>query len=1554
MKITRRFTKAGVDVFSTVQYERRTSRITNPDGKVVFEMTDAEIPASWSQLATDIMVSKYFRKAGVPQFNPDGTPMLDESGKPVLGPERSARQVIHRLAGCWRMWGEKHGYFDTPEDAQAFYDELVYMMLHQMCAPNSPQWFNTGLHFAYGITGPAQGHHYCEPSTGEVKLSPDAYSRPQPHACFIQSVEDDLVNPGGIMDLWVREARLFKYGSGTGTNFSRLRGENEPLSGGGKSSGLMSFLKIGDRAAGAIKSGGTTRRAAKMVCLDLDHPDIEAFINWKVREELKVACLVEGLKHIPADQRELARRLGLRLDYDFNGEAYYTVSGQNSNNSVRIPNRFFTALEKDGDWPLTWRTNGKVCKTVKARDLWEQIAYAAWRCADPGVQFDDTINQWHTCPRSGRINASNPCVTGDTRVLTPGGVWRRIDSMIHLPSRIVTNLAGQEIHATEGAFPTGQRDVYELRTASGYTLRLTADHRVWVRKRAAAHDAPSSGGEGAWVEARDLLPGDEVCLPGRPAWDHAATAATHAAIADPADPMFFQLVGLFLADRNGDVEALHLDGLLDEPAMSQLKAYAATVWGHGADGELPSGQGEPSGANDAADGGDGVDGAGGSVAVLTSRRLLSRIRACVRLDADGLPRLGDEAFTAGLAAQKHLLRALFSADATLEGGELVLRSASAGLLADVQLVLLGFGVKSAVSVRDDGTAVLTVAGRSLTAFRRHVSLLPGRKLEALQAMSLPPESSDTHTDPVVSVTYAGRESVFDLTEPVTSSFVANGLTVHNCSEYMFLDDTACNLASLNVLTFYDAESRRFDLAAYRHAIRLWTIVLEISVLMASFPSEAIARLSYRFRTLGLGYANLGAMLMQAGIPYDSPRGRAICAALTAVLTGEAYATSAEMARELGPFPGYAENQADMLRVIRNHRRAAYGSRHPALGNAGAYEGLDITPVEIDESQFGADTLASRELLAAARECWDRALLLGSKHGYRNAQTTVIAPTGTIGLLMDCDTTGVEPDFALVKFKKLAGGGYFKIANQSLAPALRSLGYSPSQIGDILDYVLGTMSLENAPFINRQSLLAKGLTDADIDKIEKSLPGMFELSFAFTPWTLGPEAMQRLGITEAEYMAPGFNLLRKLGFTRRQINAANDVICGRGTVEGAPHLKEEHYPVFDCANKCGKSGKRYIAPEGHIRMMAAAQPFISGAISKTINLPHEATVEDIKTCYRLSWELGLKANALYRDGSKLSQPLNIKSDDDLDKAEEDDELNVAAAKEALAEDTAKAVAEVIARAASPEPTATARNGDGGTHADTSAPGEHVRVIERVVERIVERPLRRRLNDERQAINHKFDVNGHEGYISVGLYEDGTPGEVFITMAKEGSTIGGLMDTIATLVSVALQYGVPIETLVRKFEHVRFEPNGTTRNRHIPFAKSLVDYIFRWLGMKFIPGYLEANSPVYAAGDAAAAPPAVLPPRGATPPTPAPASTAAAEAKAHDAGPLFASSPATSAARLARPVAIPGQLSGRQLSPLDQQGSELQKDAPACDVCGSITVRSGNCYKCRNCGNSMGCS
>jgi ribonucleoside-diphosphate reductase alpha chain len=1085
MQITRRFTREGSDPFALLPFTGRSSRIVNPNGSVVFEMENLAAPEGWSQVAVDIIAQKYCRKAGVPERTvrvaEPGVPEWLQRSTPAspdtrLTGETDSRQVFRRLAGCWAYWGWKGGYFSGEADARAFYDETCYMLAAQMAAPNSPQWFNSGLHWAYGIEGPPQGHYFVDPSTGTMTRSTSAYERPAPHACFIQGVSDDLVNDGGIMDLWVREARIFKYGSGTGSNFSNVRGEGEPLSGGGKSSGLMSFLKIGDRAAGAIKSGGTTRRAAKMIVLDLDHPDIEEYVNWKVVEEQKVAELVAGSRLMnrylnaimraaaahpaAADKFDPAKNTTLRkaildaraalipenyiarviqlarqgyahleveeFDTDWTSKAYYTVSGQNSNNSVRISNEFMRAVEQDGPWHLFWRTEKekavregrapKPRKTMKARDLWGQIAFAAWSCADPGVQFDTTFNDWHTCPLDGRINATNPC-----------------------------------------------------------------------------------------------------------------------------------------------------------------------------------------------------------------------------------------------------------------------------------------------------------------------------------------------------------------------------------SEYAFLDDTACNLASLNLLKFYDAGSGAFDIEGYKHAVRVWTLILEISVYMAQFPSQPVAQKSYDFRTLGLGYANLGALLMVQGIPYDSPEGRAQCGALTAIMHAGAYAASAEIAAEVGPFLRYEANKHHMLRVIRNHRRAAYNSA-PA-----EYEGLAVYPVGIDARA------CPPELLAAARAESDRMLEWGEKHGYRNAQVTVIAPTGTIGLLMDCDTTGIEPDFALVKFKKLAGGGYFKIINQSVPPALARLGYAPWQIEDVVRYCRGSGSLAGCPYINPASLKAKGFTDEAISRVEAGLPGAFDLPFVFNKWTVG-EAFLRdsLDIPTELLDNPSFDLLAHLGFTRQHVAEASTYVCGTMTIEGAPHLKAEHYPVFDCANKCGKTGKRFLPWESHIRMMAAAQPFISGAISKTINMPHDATVEDVKRAYLLSWQLMTKANALYRDGSKLSQPLNSITD--------------------------SPEAELLAHvAAEPEP------------AREEPKAEPVRVAERITERIVHRYIarRRRLPDRRAGYTQKTRIGNHKLYVRTGEYEDGTLGEIFIDMHKEGAAFRSMTNCFAIAVSLGLQHGVPLEEYVDAFLFTRFEPNGVVQgNPYIKMSTSIIDYIFRELAISYL--------------------------------------------------------------------------------------------------------------------------
>jgi ribonucleoside-diphosphate reductase alpha chain len=1080
MHIDRFFTSQGKSPYDGMEFRSAVSEIRNPDGSVVFKHDGVEVPASWSQVATDIIAQKYFRKAGVPQclkpVEEEGVPRwlwrheadtgamaaLPEGKR--LGSEASAKQVFDRLAGTWTYWGWKGGYFKGEADAHAFFDELRYMLANQMAAPNSPQWFNTGLHWAYGIDGPAQGHYYVDHVTGKLTKSKSAYEHPQPHACFIQGVEDDLVNEGGIMDLWVREARLFKYGSGTGSNFSALRGAQEKLAGGGRSSGLMSFLKIGDRAAGAIKSGGTTRRAAKMVVVDVDHPDIEDYINWKVIEEQKVASLVAGSKltekhlnliikacHAPefkdpeaageangafdprqnlALKRQIiaARKSMVSENYvqrviqfaqqgyhsiqfeaynsDWDSEAYLTVSGQNSNNSVRVTDDFMRAIEEDSDWSLINRTDGKVSKKVKARELWDQIAHAAWACADPGLQFHTTINDWHTCPASGPIRASNPC-----------------------------------------------------------------------------------------------------------------------------------------------------------------------------------------------------------------------------------------------------------------------------------------------------------------------------------------------------------------------------------SEYMFLDDTACNLASLNLLTFRRPD-KSFDVPAYSHAVRLWTVVLEISVLMAQFPSKRIAELSYEYRTLGLGFANIGGLLMASGLPYDSAEGRALCGALSAVMTGISYATSAEMAAELGAFPGYDKNRGSMLKVIRNHRRAAQGT------DAG-YEELSTLPVALDIANC-----PDAALVEAASMAWDNALLLGQKHGFRNAQTTVVAPTGTIGLVMDCDTTGIEPDFALVKYKTLAGGGYFKIINRIVPDALEKLGYGARESQDIIDYAVGYGTLKGAPFINHETLKVKGFAEAQIDAIEQTLKTAYDIRFVFNKWNLGEDFCQKaLGFTNAELDNYSFDMLAALGFSKREIEAANVYCCGSMTLEGAPHLMTEHLAVFDCANICGRLGTRFLSAESHILMMAAAQPFISGAISKTINMANPATVEDCKKAYTLSWKLGLKANALYRDGSKLSQPLSGSLIDD-DEVEEE---------VSLVEKT-KAMAE--------------------------------RIVERIIER--EGPAsRKRLPERRKGYTQKAIVGGHKVYLRTGEYDKGGLGEIFIDMHKEGAAFRSLMNNFAIAISIGLQYGVPLEEYVDAFTFTRFDPSGRVEgNDAIKMATSILDYIFRELAVSYL--------------------------------------------------------------------------------------------------------------------------
>ena len=1111
MTFARKYSKEGTPVFDLFEYDYRTSVIRNPSGEVVFEMTNVEVPKGWSQIATDILAQKYFRKAGVPQA--DGS----------TGRETSVKQVAHRMANCWRAWGERYNYFASEKDATVFYEELVYSILAQLCVPNSPQWFNTGLHESYGIKGKPQGHYYVDQNDGVLKKSTSAYERPQPHACFILSVSDDLVNDGGIMDLWVREARIFKYGSGVGTNYSGIRGEGEKLSGGGTSSGLMSFLKIGDRAAGAIKSGGTTRRAAKMVCLDLDHPEIELFVNWKQEEEKKVAALIAA---------------GYASDYE--GEAYKTVSGQNSNNSVRIPNEFFEKLERGEDWELKARTDGRTVKKVPAKQLWDQINYAAWRCADPGTQYNTTINEWHTCPAGGEIRASNPC-----------------------------------------------------------------------------------------------------------------------------------------------------------------------------------------------------------------------------------------------------------------------------------------------------------------------------------------------------------------------------------SEYMFLDNTACNLASANLMKFYSNDTNAFDVEGFEYVCRLWTTVLEISVLMAQFPSKEVAQLSYEYRTLGLGYANLGTMLMVSGIPYDSEEARAIAGAITAIMTGTAYKTSAELAAVMGAFPKYEENREAMLRVMRNHRLAAF--------DAAEYDGVSVKPQGL-KAKYCPDYL-----LNAACKAWNEAVELGEKWGYRNAQSTVIAPTGTIGLVMDCDTTGVEPDFALVKFKKLSGGGYFKIINQSVPAALKNLGYGQREVEAIVKYAVGSGTFAGAPHINHQTLSERGFINDEIKKLDKAVTSAFEIGFVFNVYNLGEECLQRLGFKPEDYFNFEWSLLEALGFTDEQIEQANDFVCGTMTVEGAPYLKEQHLAVFDCANKNGKKGERFIHAHGHIRMMAAAQPFISGAISKTINLPHEATIEEIADSYLLSWQLGLKACALYRDGSKLSQPLSNKSD--KKKKKDDGQQTTVDSKGPV--DSGLATVDGLGMVDMGKLTIEELLDEVQKRVQASPDTNLKRQLASIVEH-------RLLPAKRRGFTQKAKINGQTIFLRTGEYADGTVGEIFIDMAKEGATMRSMLNCFAIAISIGLQYGVPLEEFVEKFIFTKFDPAGFVEHPNIKSSTSIVDFIFRVLGYE----YLGRTDLVHVLDK----------------PEVQNTGTEAwdDEPKQQELSNIrvVASAPAPEPVKATVPKATVKATAG--MDAVNSAARSMQSDAPACNTCGHITVRSGTCYKCLNCGNSMGCS
>ena len=1508
LQFTRRFTKEDTNVFDQFAYDYRTSVIRNPSGEVVFEMTNVEVPSAWSQIATDILAQKYFRKAGVPQ--PDGS----------LGRETSVKQVAHRMANCWRVWGERYGYFASEKDAQVFYEELVYSILDQACVPNSPQWFNTGLHESYGITGKPQGHYFVDPIDGQLKVSTSAYERPQPHACFILSVEDDLVNDGGIMDLWVREARIFKYGSGVGTNFSHIRGEGEKLSGGGTSSGLMSFLKIGDRAAGAIKSGGTTRRAAKMVCLDLDHPEVMNFINWKVEEEKKVGALIAA---------------GYASDYE--GEAYRTVSGQNSNNSIRIPNEFFHRLEKDEDWELTARSDGRVMKRIPSREVWNQITYAAWRCADPGTQYDTTINEWHTCPAGGRIRASNPCVTADTFVTTDRGL-ERIGELIG-QSRGIKSFDGR-MHWVENIFSTGKKEVYTLRTRSGYQLKLTADHKVLTANRG---DVP----------AMELTKDDVIIL----VKGHFGEETTGAA--DLA-----QLIGLLVGD--GCITSLNersSDGNVRRVAFLNMSKDEEPVleWAN----EHINAQLRPLLGEHQKMGNVRANATTSRVSV-GSPRILSLMEQFAVLDKGSEnKKLKDACFKLNREEQAALIRGLFTADGCVANyGEksqyIALDSCSKELLQQVQLLLLNFGIKSKLyadrragnllATLPDGKGgtkqygvkemhSLRISRNSRLLFEEYIGFMEEspKAAQLKQLNSTVAAYRESLTDEVVSLDFAAIEDVFDLTEPETHHFTANGIAIHNCSEYMFLDNTACNLASFNLRRFYNEQTNTFDVEGFEYCTRLWTTVLEVSVTMAQFPSKEVAQLSYDYRTLGLGYANLGSMLMIMGIPYDSEEARGIAGAITAIMTGVAYRTSAEMAGVLGAFPRYEDNKESMLRVMRNHRLAAY--------DADEYEGLETKPQGL-KAEYCPDYL-----LTAATRAWDEAVQLGEKYGYRNAQATVLAPTGTIGLVMDCDTTGVEPDFALVKFKKLSGGGYFKIINQSVPTALKHLNYTDRQIDTIVKYAVGSATFAGAPAINHQSLSEKGFIAEEIKKLDTAVGSAFEIGFVFNVYTLGEECLQRLGFKPAQYYNFEWSLLEALGFSDQEIEAANNYVCGTMTVEGAPFLKEEHLAVFDCANKCGKKGQRYIHAHGHIRMMAATQPFLSGAISKTINLPHEATVEEIADAYLLSWQLALKACALYRDGSKLSQPLSTKSDKKKKEAESE--------KEAPAPEAA---------APPPMPVAESNIVDLGKLTVQELLEEVQKRVQASPDTKLKRALativeRRTLPAKRRGFTQKAKINGQAIFLRTGEYADGTVGEIFIDMAKEGATMRSMSNCFAIAISIGLQYGVPLEEFVEKFVFTRFEPSGMVDHPNIKSTTSIVDFIFRslayeYLGRTDLVHVLDrpevANTGENDWDNHAS--------QGYDTTTPELSDVrivakAAGSSHGSPAGGSHAApggSPVNGAPKTAKTAAVSAARAENGLDAINAAARSMQSDAPACNTCGHITIRSGTCYKCLNCGNSMGCS
>jgi ribonucleotide reductase alpha subunit len=1372
--VTRRYTRAGEDQYERVAWDTRDSVIANPDGTVVAATRGAEIPKSWSQLATDIVVSKYFRRAGL-------------HGDAAVG-ERSVRQVVFRIARTLREVGEAGGYFADVAEADAFEDELTFLLLNQYGAFNSPVWFNVGLAQRYAIRSQGGNWHYDE-ALGRAVETEDAYTNPQGSACFIQGVEDDLMS---IFELVKNEARLFKYGSGTGTNFSALRGHQEKLSGGGTSSGMMSFMEVFDRAAGSTKSGGTTRRAAKMACLDMDHPEIVDFIEWKMKEEKKAQALIAA-----------------GYPSDFNGEAYRTVSGQNSNNSVRVTDEFMRCVEQDGEWKTIARTTGKVVETLRAKDLWHKVALSAWACADPGVQYDTTINDWHTCKVSGRINASNPCCfVGESMVDTSEGRIRfdtlEALSAAGLPLPMAYSFdretglpALRQIRRVWVAGST--RRLVEVVTDKGIRLRCTPEHRFLTY-----------GGE--YVEAQHLTAGQRLRKIGRVANEQRAGRVSIAHRTTDSSPNGCSIQARWVWEQaNGPIpdgyDVHHVNEDPTDDRLSNLEARPAVE--HRS--EHSAGDGNPNAMRA------GID------------RLAEAWEAAAAMDNGRSSKVG----TVTVSRWNRYVK-------------------DAGLKGKVPFAVTKGGVS-------------TVAG------------MPWDRFDAAVR-----EQQAASNDRVESVTVVELDEpvlVYDLEVEGTHNFgvtdaasdALHTIVVSN-SEFMFLDDTSCNLASLNLTKFLvgDPGAERFDVEGYRHAARVFFLAQEILVGFSSYPTKQIAQNSHDFRPLGLGYANLGTLLMFLGVGYDSDRGRAIAAALTAVLTGHAYRVSAEIASVKGPFAAFEANRESMLAVMAKHE-AAVGA--------------------IDPRACPAD------LLSAAAEDWREAVRLGELHGYRNAQATVLAPTGTIGLLMDCDTTGIEPDFALVKFKKLAGGGQMKIVNDSVGRALSLLGYTDRQVADILVYVSGTLSLRNAPHCTLPYLVERGFTPTDIERVERLLSSVFTIEDAFGAQALDADAAERLGVS-GKWREPGFSLLTHWGLSRAQIHELEDHAMGRATVEGAPHLREEHLVVFDCASRCGRNGRRYLAPMAHVKMMAATQPFLSGAISKTVNLPNDATVEEVAELYYQGWKLGLKAVALYRDGCKASQPLNSGAASATSPAAKALEAVVA-----LTEPSSATAFLADPAARMHFVNTTAREALGQPVRATDEYTVPVNAI-RAASPTSGRAVRRRLPKRRYGFVQEVTIDGHKMLVRVSKYEDGQLGEIFFDMHKEGASFRALLNAFAVSVSIGLQYGIPPSEYVERFSFVRFEPQGLVQgDPSIRVATSIVDYMARLIGVEFCGrtdlAHVQSEPEVAPLLGAADAPPQAV------------------------------------------QDAVQARLN-------------VTRNGDACTLCGGMTYPAGACRVCHTCGKSSGCS